>query len=95
MRTVDVLVLLCALLALVGCAAHPMHLSVPLQTGKTIPVTLHTPSAWECMPVTLGALTCTNITDDVQIATVGGDRVAVPGHTNMTIEETPSIGIRL
>jgi hypothetical protein len=34
-----------ALLALVGCAARPMHLRVPLQTGEVVPVTLHQPDA--------------------------------------------------
>jgi hypothetical protein len=76
-----------ALLALVGCAAQPMHLRVPLQTGEVVPVTLHQPDAWECTPILKGAVTCTNITDHPQDATIGRDRITVPPHTHMTIEE--------
>jgi hypothetical protein len=76
-----------ALLALVGCTARPMHLRVPLQTGEVVPVTLHQPDAWACTPIIKGAVTCTNITDHPQDATIGGARITVPPHTHMTIEE--------
>ena len=43
------------LLALVGCAsARPLHLSVPLTTGETVPVVLHAPKAWACDPIAAG-----------------------------------------
>jgi hypothetical protein len=76
-----------ALLALVGCAARPMHLHVPLQSGEVVPVTLHQPDAWACTPIIKGAVTCTNITDYPQDATIGRARITVPPHTHMTIEE--------
>jgi hypothetical protein len=76
-----------ALLALVGCAAQPMHLHVPPQTGEVVPVTLHQPDAWACTPIIKGAVTCTNITDHPQDATIGRARITVPPHTHMTIEE--------
>ena len=76
-----------ALLALVGCAAPPMRLRVPLQTGEVVPVTLHQPDAWACTPIIQGAVTCTNITDHPQDATIGRARITVPPHTHMTIEE--------
>ena len=75
------------LLVLVGCAARPMHLNVPLLTGEVLPVTLHEPDAWACTPIVRGAVTCTNVTDRPQDATVGRDRLTVPPHTQMTIEE--------
>jgi hypothetical protein len=81
------ILLLIIALALVGCAARPMHLRVPLLTGEVLPITLHLPDAWECTPITKGAVTCTNITDRPQDATVGHDRITVPPHTHMTIEE--------
>jgi hypothetical protein len=76
-----------ALLVLVGCAAGPLHLRVPLLTGEVVPGTLHVPNAWECTPIIKGAVTCTNVTDHPQDATVGHDRITVPPHTHMTIEE--------
>jgi hypothetical protein len=79
--------LLSLVLLLVGCAARPIHLRVPLLTGEVLPVTLHQPDAWECTPIIKGAVTCTNITDQPQDATVGHDRITVPPHTHMTIEE--------
>ena len=81
------ILLLIIALALVGCAARPMHLRVPLLTGEVVPVTLHVPNAWECTPIIKGAVTCTNITDRPQDATIGRDRITVPPHTHMTIEE--------
>jgi hypothetical protein len=52
-----------------------------------LPVTLHQPDAWECTPIIKGAVTCTNVTDHPQDVTIGSDRITVPPHTQMTIEE--------
>ena len=79
-----------SLLVLVGCAARPIHLRVPLLTGEVLPVTLHASDAWKCTPIIKGAVTCTNVTDHPQDVTIGSDRITVPPHTQLTIEERRS-----
>jgi hypothetical protein len=84
------------LLALVGCAStRPLHLSVPLTTGETVPVVLHAPKAWACDPIAAGKLVCTNITETPQAATVGNKRYIVPGQTRLHIEEESRGGVWL
>jgi hypothetical protein len=84
------------LLLMAGCAStHPLHLSVPLTTGESLPVVLHAPKAWECSPIAAGKLVCTNITDTPQAATVGNKRYLVPGQTRLHIEEERRDGVWL
>lgn len=76
---------LVALLLVAGCAST--HLSVPLTSGEIVPVVLHTPKAWACDPIEPGRLTCKNITDREQVATVGTTRYHVPPQTSFSVRE--------
>jgi hypothetical protein len=79
------LMLVLALLIMASCASR--HLSVPLTSGEVVPVVLHTQKAWECSPIEPGRLTCKNISEHEQVATVGTTRYHVPPQTSLSVRE--------
>jgi hypothetical protein len=79
--------LIAALVVLAGCASMSTRLSVPLTSGEIVPVVLHTPKAWACDPIEPGRLTCKNITDQEQVATVGTTRYHVPPQTSFSVRD--------
>jgi hypothetical protein len=76
-----------ALLLIAGCASTSKHLSVPLTSGEIVPVVLHTPKAWACDPIEPGRLTCKNITEIEQVATIGTTRYHVPPQTSFSVRD--------